>query len=173
MRIRLTITCAIAALGLAAAGCGGGGVETATFEVDAPPAENAGDGAGSADAASAEKPKVEVPSGPPPKQLQTEDLKEGDGKVARKGDQVSVNYVGVSYSNGEEFDASYGRGPFTFTLGEGQVIPGWDRGVAGMKVGGRRKLVIPPDLAYGAQGSPPSIKPNETLVFVVDLLEVE
>lgn len=172
MRIRLTITCAIAALGLVAAGCGGGGVETATFEVDAPPADQQ-PASDTEEAASDEKPEVEVPSGPPPKRLQTEDLEQGDGKVAREGDEVSVNYVGVSYSNGEEFDASYGRGPFTFTLGESQVIPGWHRGVAGMKVGGRRKLVIPPDLAYGEQGSPPEIGPNETLVFVVDLLEVK
>lgn len=172
MRIRLTITCAAAALGLVAAGCGDGGVETATFEVDAPPADQQ-QASGGQDAASADKPEVEVPSGPPPKRLQMEDLEEGDGDVARKGDEVSVNYVGVSYSNGEEFDTSYGRGPFTFTLGEGRVIPGWDRGVAGMKVGGRRKLVIPPHLAYGEQGSPPTIKPNETLVFVVDLLEVK
>jgi peptidylprolyl isomerase len=87
---------------------------------------------------------------------------------------VSVQYVGVSYLNGRQFDASWDRGePFAFQLGAGAVIPGWDEGVKGMNVGGRRMLVIPPDLAYGPQGSPPAIGPNETLVFVIDLLGVE
>jgi peptidylprolyl isomerase len=86
---------------------------------------------------------------------------------------VTVSYVGVAHSTGEEFDASWNRGePFRFRLGSGQVIPGWDQGVAGMKVGGRRMLVIPPDLAYGEQGSPPVIAPGETLVFVVDLEKI-
>jgi peptidylprolyl isomerase len=102
------------------------------------------------------------------------DADEGDGAEARAGDTVEVEYVGVSYSNGKEFDSSWERPePFTYQLGAGQVIPGWDQGIAGMKVGGRRELVIPPDLAYGEQGSPPAIKPNETLVFVVDLLDVQ
>lgn len=118
-----------------------------------------------------EKPEVEVPEGDPPPGLQIEDIVEGDGATARLGNNVTVHYVGVSYSTGEQFDASWDRGePFTFQLGTGAVIPGWDQGVAGMKVGGRRRLTIPPDLAYGEQGQPPDIGPNETLVFVVDLL---
>ncbi|MGZ5311288.1 MAG: FKBP-type peptidyl-prolyl cis-trans isomerase [Solirubrobacterales bacterium] len=102
-----------------------------------------------------------------------EDIEEGDGAEAKSGDTVSVNYVGVLYENGEEFDASFDTGqPFEFQLGAGNVIPGWDQGVEGMKVGGRRQLIIPPELAYGAQGSPPDIPPNSTLVFVIDLLSV-
>jgi peptidylprolyl isomerase len=116
------------------------------------------------------KPKVEVPQGAPPKQLVTEDLEEGSGPAAKAGDEVSVNYVGVNYKTGKEFDASWSRGePFAFALGSGIVIPGWEEGVVGMKAGGRRQLVIPPELGYGATGSPPTIPPNETLVFVVDL----
>ena len=97
----------------------------------------------------------------------------GDGPAAQPGQTVTVHYVGVSALNGRQFDASWDRGePFEFQLGAGSVIPGWEQGVAGMKVGGRRQLVIPPRLAYGPQGSPPSIGPNETLVFVIDLLAV-
>lgn len=120
------------------------------------------------------KPKVTVPNGAPPKQLETKDLEEGTGATAKAGDVVSVQYVGVNYKTGKEFDASWSRGePFTFTLGAGEVIPGWDQGVEGMKVGGRRELIIPPDLGYGSTGAPPAIPPNETLVFVVDLEAVE
>jgi peptidylprolyl isomerase len=120
------------------------------------------------------KPDVEVPDGDPPKDLQTEDIVVGDGPEAKTGDTVSMQYVGVSYSSGKEFDASWDRGePFTFQLGSGQVIPGWDQGIPGMKVGGRRELIIPPDLAYGPQGSPPDIGPNETLIFIVDLTDVQ
>lgn len=120
------------------------------------------------------KPKVVVPKGAPPKKLETKDLIEGTGPEAKTGDQVTVQYVGVDYKTGEEFDASWDRGePFAFALGAGMVIPGWDEGIVGMKVGGRRELIIPPELAYGASGSPPAIAPNSTLVFVVDLLGVE
>jgi peptidylprolyl isomerase len=120
------------------------------------------------------KPTVEVPDEPPPSELVTEDLVTGDGEEAQPGDRVSVQYVGVIYETGEEFDASWDRGePLPFQIGGGEVIPGWDQGVAGMRVGGRRQLVIPPDLAYGAQGQPPTIGPNATLVFIVDLLSVE
>ena len=121
-----------------------------------------------------EKPEIEVPEGEPPTELETEDIVVGDGPEAKTGDTVSMQYVGVNYSNGKEFDASWDRGePFTFQLGSGQVIPGWDEGIPGMKVGGRRELIIPPDLAYGEAGSPPSIGPNETLIFVVDLTDVQ
>jgi peptidylprolyl isomerase len=120
-----------------------------------------------------EKPEIEVPSGDPPAELVVEDIEEGDGAEAKAGQTVSVQYVGVLYKDGSEFDASWNRGePFSFPLGQGQVIPGWDQGVEGMKVGGRRVLTIPPDLAYGPNGSPPVIGPNETLVFVVDLEDV-
>jgi len=120
-----------------------------------------------------EKPTVEVPEGDPPAELVTEDLEEGEGAEAQPGDQLSVNYVGVLYENGEEFDSSYERGvPFDFPLGGGDVIPGWDEGLVGMKVGGQRQLVIPPDLAYGPQGQPPDIPPDSTLVFVIDLVSI-
>ena len=120
------------------------------------------------------KPGVEVPDGAPPEELVVEDIVEGDGQEAKQGDQVTVNYVGVDYETGEQFDASWDRGEeFPFQLGSGQVIPGWDQGVEGMKVGGRRQLIIPPDLAYGPQGQPPDIGPNATLVFVIDLTGVQ
>ncbi len=119
------------------------------------------------------KPKVTVPKGAPPKQLEVKELEEGSGAEAKSGDEVTVQYVGVNYKNGKEFDSSWSRNePFTFTLGAGEVIPGWDQGVEGMKIGGRRELIIPPELAYGEAGAPPAIGPNETLVFVIDLLEV-
>jgi peptidylprolyl isomerase len=144
---------------IALAGCGGGdsttGSET-TSTVD-----------------TTTKPVVKPPKGPPPKQLEVKDLVEGSGEEAKSGDEVTVDYVGVNYKSGKEFDSSWSRNePFTFTLGNGEVIPGWDQGVEGMKVGGRRELIIPPELAYGKTGSPPVIPPDETLVFVVDLREV-
>jgi peptidylprolyl isomerase len=120
------------------------------------------------------KPKVEKPSGAPSKKLVTNDLEEGSGAEAKAGDAVTVQYVGVNYKTGKEFDSSWSRSePFTFTLGAGEVIPGWDQGIEGMKVGGRRELVIPPQLGYGTAGAPPAIPPNETLIFVVDLEAVE
>ena len=121
-----------------------------------------------------EKPAVEQPSGEPPTELQSTDIVKGKGKAAKAGDLVSVQYVGNSWSTGAQFDASWDRGaePFQFPLGAGQVIPGWDQGVEGMKRGGRRLLVIPPDLAYGAQSPSPDIGPNETLIFVVDLEKI-
>jgi peptidylprolyl isomerase len=119
------------------------------------------------------KPKVTIPDGESPKQLVERDLVEGTGPAAKAGDEVTVQYVGVGYDSGEEFDASWDRGePFTFQLGANQVIPGWEQGVAGMKAGGRRELTIPANLAYGEAGSPPAIGPNEALVFVIDLLKV-
>ena len=119
------------------------------------------------------KPEIDFPYGPPPTSLEIFDLQLGEGTEARPGSQVSVHYVGVAYSTGEEFDASYNRGePLSFRLGAGQVIAGWDTGVAGMKVGGRRQLIIPPHLAYGDRGAGGVIKPAETLIFVVDLLGV-
>ena len=121
-----------------------------------------------------EKPEVQVPSDEAPSyRLEVEDLVVGEGEEARAGSVVEVHYVGVSWSNGEQFDASWDRGDtFKFTLGKGKVIPGWDQGVEGMRVGGRRRLTIPPDLAYGQRGAGGVIGPGETLVFVVDLVGV-
>jgi peptidylprolyl isomerase len=120
-----------------------------------------------------EKPEIDFPDGPPPAALEVTDLVEGDGAEAAAGQTVNVHYVGVAHSTGEEFDASYNRGePLSFRLGVGQVIAGWDQGVQGMKVGGRRRLVIPPNLAYGDRGAGGVIKPGETLIFVVDLVGV-
>ncbi|OLM31077.1 FKBP-type peptidyl-prolyl cis-trans isomerase 1 [Pseudonocardia sp. Ae717_Ps2] len=120
-----------------------------------------------------QKPAVEIVDGPLPTDLVTEDLSVGDGQEAKPGDTVAVHYVGVSQSTGREFDNSYDRGqPLQFGLGAGQVISGWDNGVAGMKVGGRRRLVIPPHLGYGAQGAGGVIAPNETLIFACDLVGV-
>ena len=122
---------------------------------------------------SADKPEIDFPDGPPPSDLEVTELSEGDGQEATAGSTVSVHYVGVAHSTGEEFDASYNRGaPLDFRLGVGQVISGWDQGVQGMKVGGRRRLVIPPHLGYGDRGAGGVIKPGETLIFVVDLLGV-
>ena len=118
-----------------------------------------------------DRPNVDIPAGDPPADLVVEDLVVGDGTEVRAGATVDVHYVGVAWSNGKEFDASWNRGStFSFPLGGGQVIPGWDQGVAGMKVGGRRRLTIPPHLGYGSRGAGGVIKPNETLVFVVDLV---
>jgi peptidylprolyl isomerase len=121
-----------------------------------------------------ERPDVDPPEGDIPFELGIDDLTVGDGAEATAGKKVTVHYVGVSFLTGEQFDASWDRGkPFEFKLGKGQVIPGWDQGVAGMKVGGRRRLTIPSAMAYGARGAGGVIKPHEPLVFVVDLLAVD
>jgi peptidylprolyl isomerase len=120
-----------------------------------------------------EKPEIDFPDAPPPSDLEVTDVSEGDGAEATAGSTVVAHYVGVAHSTGEEFDASWDRGePLAFRLGVGQVIPGWDQGIAGMKVGGRRHLVIPPHLAYGDRGAGSVIAPGETLIFVVDLVDV-
>jgi len=119
------------------------------------------------------KPEITIPDGPPPTELLIDDLTVGDGNEASSGSHCTMQYVGHAWSTGKQFDASWDRGePFAFQLGQGMVIQGWDQGVAGMKVGGRRKLTIPPHLGYGARGAGGVIAPNETLVFVVDLLGV-
>lgn len=120
-----------------------------------------------------EKPEIDFPEGPAPTDLEITDITVGDGPEAKAGDIVQVHYVGVAYSTGEEFDSSYGRGPLAFPLGKGRVIEGWDKGVQGMKVGGRRKLVIPASMAYGDQGAGGVIAPGETLIFVCDLVAVK
>ncbi|SHM73272.1 FKBP-type peptidyl-prolyl cis-trans isomerase [Cryptosporangium aurantiacum] len=120
-----------------------------------------------------QKPDVGPIEGAPPADLVIEDLTVGDGATVGAGQTASVHYVGVSHSTGKEFDASYNRGaPLEFTIGAGQVIAGWDQGVNGMKIGGRRKLTIPPHLAYGDRGAAGVIKPGETLIFVVDLVGI-
>jgi peptidylprolyl isomerase len=122
---------------------------------------------------SIEKPEIDFPGGEPPTDLQITEVWEGTGAEAKAGDMVQVHYVGVAFSTGEQFDASWDRGdPLRFQLGVGQVIAGWDRGVQGMKVGGRRQLIIPPGLAYGDRGAGRDIKPGETLIFVCDLVSV-
>jgi peptidylprolyl isomerase len=119
------------------------------------------------------KPVIPKPTGAPPRRLEKEDIVKGTGPAAKPGDTVTVNYVGVAFSTGDEFDASWDSGqPFPVPLGAGQVIEGWDRGLVGIRKGGRRILTIPPELAYGTEGYPPTIAPNETLVFVVDALEI-
>jgi peptidylprolyl isomerase len=119
------------------------------------------------------KPEIDFPDGPPPDDLEIVDITEGSGTEATSGATVLAHYVGVTHSSGEEFDASYNRGePLSFRLGVGQVISGWDQGIAGMKVGGRRRLTIPPHLAYGDRGAGGVIGPDETLIFVVDLVDV-
>lgn len=154
------------ALALAIAGCGDSD-DSSTSETTTSAKADGGE------VDLSKKPKVTVPSGAAPKELEKKDLVEGTGAEAKAGDEVTVQYVGVGYDSGKEFDASWDRGePFTFTLGASQVISGWDQGVAGMKVDGRRELTIPANLAYGPSGSPPVIGPNETLIFVIDLLAV-
>lgn len=152
---------AAAVLVLLAAGCAGSGGTT-------------GGGGSTPDAALTPgvKPQFTVPETAPPGELVVETLLEGSGPEAAEGDTVEVHYVGRAWSTGREFDASWDRGDtLTFELGAGEVIPGWDRGVAGMQVGERRRLVVPPSLAYGERGAGP-IGPDETLVFVVDLVGV-
>jgi peptidylprolyl isomerase len=175
---RLTLIL-LACLALAVAGCGGSddsssssestaSTEATTTESSSPSKESKSEGGEKT------KPKVTVPSGPPPKKLEVKEIEKGTGETAKPGDTVTVQYVGVGYDSEEEFDSSWSRNePFSFQLGAGMVIKGWDEGVAGMKVGGRRELIIPSSLAYGPAGSPPAIGPNETLIFVIDLLAVE
>jgi peptidylprolyl isomerase len=170
MRTGRTITL-LAAAAIAVAGCGsqkqdsGGGGGQAVQGVVLPPSASDLN----------TKPVIPKPQGNPPGTMQVRDVVQGTGKAAESGDTLSVQYVGVSWSTGQEFDSSWSRGkqPFKFKLGAGMVIPGWDQGLVGMKQGGRRELVIPPNLAYGPQGQPPSIAPNETLIFVIDLQKVK
>jgi peptidylprolyl isomerase len=191
MTLRLRVLTALALLGLAVAPAGCGGDDnssttsqtqtTATTPTQTTPEETGRTEAqkvkpGAGEANLDRKPKVPRGKGSPPSKLVVQDLIVGKGKEAKQGSSVSVQYVGVLFDDGNEFDASWrGKKPgraFAFQLGASQVIPGWDQGVVGMKVGGRRKLIVPPDLAYGAQGFPPDIPPNSTLIFDVDLQKV-
>jgi peptidylprolyl isomerase len=189
-KLLLPAAIALAALALVGAGCGDDEKEQASNDsvtvqtqpseqsqpaegsTEAPPAEQVKPSAGEADID--KKPKVPRGKGDPPSELKAEDLIVGKGKAAKAGDTVTVRYVGVRFDDGKQFDASWDRPgkSFDVPLGQGAVIPGWDQGIVGMKVGGRRKLTIPPDLAYGAQGYPPDIPPDSTLIFVIDLKKI-
>lgn len=191
MKTKALLLFTILALAVFAAGCGSEGASVSDINAEATP--SAATSSDTDDSSSEEsdsekssgktvmpkasgslddKPEITNAAGDPPTKLITKDIEKGDGKTAKNGDSVTVNYVGRNWSNNEEFDTSWGKEGFTFTLGEGGVIKGWDEGVVGMKEGGRRMLIIPPDLGYGAQGSPPSIPGDETLIFVVDLEKV-
>lgn len=155
---------------LAVGGCGEEGDEPASAGTGTGPEGGAETAPRPKDTST--EPEIQRPTGSPPRRLLSRDIVEGHGRPARRGDVLTVHYVGVSFETGEELDSSWDRGqPFEVKLGAGQVIEGWERGLRGMREGGRRKLVIPPELAYGARGSGP-IGPNETLVFVVDLLRI-
>jgi peptidylprolyl isomerase len=176
---RAPILLACLLLALFASACGDDDEQPAAAPEETASATATAEAEGKVDAASiskdlSEKPEVAKPEGAPPAELQKTDIVKGKGRAAQPGDTVSVQYVGNAWSTGQQFDASWDRGsePFEFPLGAGQVIQGWDQGVAGMKRGGRRLLVIPPDLAYGAQSPGPGIGPNETLIFVVDLEKI-
>lgn len=178
---------AVLAAALALAGCGGGKTKTAeipdsttssTSAASTPtpqpktgPSKPLPPSPGEKDLK--KKPAIQKPKVDPPPKLIVRDIVKGKGAPAKDGQQLTVNYVGVSWSTGKEFDASWGKQPFKFQLGGGNVIPGWDKGVKGMRAGGRRQLIVPPDLGYGAQGSGPDIGPNETLIFDIDLLKAK
>jgi peptidylprolyl isomerase len=171
----------LAALALAACGgdeedSGSGGDSADTSQESPPPSDDTGTETETAPdlTDTSVKPVIDIPSGMPPRRLVKEDIVKGKGPAAKPGDTVIVNYVGVSFSTGDEFDASWDTGqPFPVQLGAGNVIEGWEKGLLGIKKGGRRELIIPPEQAYGAKGAPPSIGPNETLVFVIDALEIQ
>jgi peptidylprolyl isomerase len=166
-KIRFTALAALLAGAATLSACGSSSSSSASTESNATTATSAATGG------STKKPTVSVPSGAAPTTLQSTDITVGTGAEAKTGNTVSVQYVGVNYADGKQFDASWDRGqPFSFQLGAGSVIEGWDQGVVGMKVGGRRQLVIPPSLGYGNQANGPIVA-NETLVFVIDLISVK
>ncbi|HEX8082792.1 MAG TPA: FKBP-type peptidyl-prolyl cis-trans isomerase [Solirubrobacteraceae bacterium] len=176
MNVRLLLLLALTSLALGLAACGddddeSGGATTPTVAetTDTTAADEPEEISTNLEA----KPEIGKPSGDPPTKLVKEDIVVGKGRKAKEGDQVTVHYVGVNFSTGDQFDASWDRGePTSFTLAKGRLIDGWVQGMKGMRVGGRRKLVIPPELGYGEAGSPPAIPPNETLVFVIDLKKI-
>src|SRR4051794_14148724 len=171
---RTHLTAVLAGAAIAVTGCGGSEpTKTAQIPAGAAPAAPPAPKASTNLKDTKSKPVVPAQKGPPPKKLVVKDIVVGKGKAAKKGDKLSMQYVGVLYKGGEQFDASWDNGsPFGFTLGQGMVIAGWDKGLIGIKPGGRRLLIIPPNLAYKAQGQPPTIPPNATLVFIVDALSV-
>jgi peptidylprolyl isomerase len=188
-KLRIGALVALLVLALVGGGCGSSTEESAADksaakaekeaenqkpipEPKAPTSQKVDPTPGEADIAA--KPKVPKGTGAAPNALKAETLIAGSGPEIKNGQQATVQYVGVLFKDGKEFDTSWGKGkkPFQFMLGGGQVIPGWDQGVLGMKVGERRRLTIPSDLAYGAQGSPPKIGPNEPLIFDIDLKKI-
>jgi len=172
--VRKVLLIIVACLALAIAGCGDDSSTTDTASSSPTTTEEPSGDTTSESSEQKTKPKVTVPDGPPPKKLVINDLEVGTGATAKAGDEITVQYVGVGYKSGSEFDSSWSRSePLIFNLGTGQVIPGWEEGIQGMKVGGRRELIIPPQLAYGSAGAPPAIGPNEALIFVVDLEAVK
>lgn len=181
MKFSLIVLALCAALATAAVGCGGSS-DSSTSSSESSASTEAGESSKESGESVSKaspnkkktKPTVTVPKGVSPKTFATKEIEEGTGPEAKAGDKVTVQYVGVGYDSEEEFDSSWSRNePFSFTLGAGEVIKGWDQGVEGMKVGGRRELLVPGNLAYGPEGRPPTIGPNETLIFMIDLLSVE
>jgi peptidylprolyl isomerase len=174
MRATLTSLTLVVVLGAGVAACGADEAATATPTPTAT-AQSGGGAAAIAKGISKDtktKPEVPAPSGDPPAELVVKDIVKGKGPKAKAGDQLTMQYVGVSWSDGQQFDASWDSGrPFPFQLGAQMVIAGWDKGMVGMQKGGRRLLVIPPDLGYGPAGAGP-IGPNETLIFAVDLVKI-
>jgi peptidylprolyl isomerase len=175
LRRVLPLIAVAAVLGMAACGDeegdeGGGGAQTQGGSAETTPEP------GEAEDAlkdTSVKPVIPKPTGSPPRRLVAEDIVKGRGRSAKPGDTVIVHYVGMNFSNGEEFDSSWsGGGPVAVELGAGAVIEGWDRGLVGIRTGGRRMLTIPPEMGYGAEGYPPDIPPNETLIFVIDALKI-
>ncbi len=163
----------LTASGLGLAACGSSSSSPSTTASTATPAVIGTISAPSAPGTFGSQPTITVPPGSPPTQLESKDLIVGTGPAAKSGDSVTVQYVGVAYSTGKVFDASWTRSqPFQFTLGTGQVIPGWDKGVVGMQVGGRRELILPPSYGYGNVSPGPGIAKNDTLIFIVDLLKI-
>jgi len=170
-RLRTWTLVAVAASGLTLAACGSSSSSSTTTTAPAP-AKPGTIASPSPAGTIGTEPTVTVPAGPPPTQLEAKDLIVGTGPAIKAGEKATVQYVGVAYSTKQIFDSSWSRNQaFPFTLGVGSVIPGWDEGIVGMQVGGRRELIIPPSLAYGASGSGP-IGPNETLIFIVDLVKI-
>jgi peptidylprolyl isomerase len=175
VKTRIQLPIVLAAAAIAVAGCGGGGGNATNAAIPAGPGPTtpAPPPASTNLKDTKTKPAVPKPTGAPPKKLVVKDIVVGKGKAAKKGDHLSMQYVGVTFADGKEFDSSWDSGsPFSLQLGQGMVIKGWDQGLVGIKPGGRRELTIPANLAYGAQGRPPSIPPNSALVFIVDALSV-
>ena len=181
VRLKLVILTFALLLAAGIAGCGGdntskaepGATPDAAATAPAPSAPNVDAIVAGIGKNTKKKPKIVRPEGDPPTKLVVKDIVKGTGRKAKAGDMLTMQYVGVSWSNGEQFDASWDRSePFRFQLGAGMVIPGWDQAMVGMRKGGRRLLIIPPDLGYGDAGAGGAIGPNETLIFAVDLVKI-
>jgi peptidylprolyl isomerase len=172
LRRLLTLIAVVAVLGVGACGDDDESSTGAAQQQDAAQTETAPSEDALKDTST--KPEIPKPTGIPPRKLVKQDIVRGKGPGAKPGDTVTVNYVGMNFSNGVEFDSSWDSGQaFPVQLGAGMVIEGWDKGLVGIRQGGRRMLTIPPEMGYGAEGYPPDIPPNETLVFVVDAVSIE